>query len=287
VLGTRNAILSGTSRQYFVPDFKGCLSLKSVLSGSAIWEAGGRRYVLRENSYLTLNDGQHYRMEIDSTQPVTTFCLFFERGFVESAFRTEVAPVDRLLAADPSGMPAPIGFFERIEAGETPVVRRLVRFAGRLARAGGGADAFAFDDEFFAVARLLVQEQLATQSLGEKLPAARAATRAELHRRVLRGRDFLLCELTRGVSLKEAAQAACLSPYHFHRTFVRAFGITPHRYLTQHRLARARHLLEHTSRSVTEICLECGFESPGSFSSLFHRHFGLSPQGFRRNLLSK
>jgi AraC-like DNA-binding protein len=115
-----------------------------------------------------------------------------------------------------------------------------------------------------------------------KLPAARAATRSELYRRLLRGRDFLLSSLDARVRLKEAAREACLSPYHFHRAFRQVFGETPHRFLLRQRLARAASLLRHRDMSVTDVCLETGFESLPSFSTLFRRHFGVAPRDFRR-----
>jgi hypothetical protein len=84
-LGTENAILSGYGTQYHVRDFEGCLSLKSVVQGSADWETDGRRFVVHQDCYLILNDRQHYTITIDSPKRVRTFCLFFERGFVESS----------------------------------------------------------------------------------------------------------------------------------------------------------------------------------------------------------
>lgn len=52
-------------------------------------------------------------------------------------------------------------------------------------------------------------------------------------------------------------------------------------YLILHRLQRASRLLRETSRSVTEICFDAGFESLSSFSSLFRRRVGVSPRDFR------
>ena len=66
LLGQCNAVLTGTSHAYHVPDFEGCLSIKAVVSGSAVWEAGGRRFVVRENCFLVLNDRQRYTITIDS-----------------------------------------------------------------------------------------------------------------------------------------------------------------------------------------------------------------------------
>jgi hypothetical protein len=54
--------------------------------------------------------------------------------------------------------------------------------------------------------------------------------------------------------------------------------------LTRLRLARARHLLTTSSRSVTDICLDVGFSSLGSFTTLFTRSMGLSPLRYRRSV---
>jgi AraC-like DNA-binding protein len=63
--------------------------------------------------------------------------------------------------------------------------------------------------------------------------------------------------------------------------FREVFGETPNQYLQRRRLANARELLGSTERTVTEICLEVGFESMTSFSSLFRRVYGCSPREFR------
>src|SRR5262249_17350147 len=120
------------------------------------------------------------------------------------------------------------------------------------------------------------------QSGIQKLGAERTGTRQELYRRVLRGRDYLLSSLATTVRHEDVARAAGLSPYHFHRVFRQTFGETPHDYLTHYRLKKAHQLLASSDRSVIDICLECGFHSPPSFSHLFRRYFGFSPREFRQ-----
>ena len=68
--GVSNALLSGTSRRFYAPDLRGALSIKAVLAGSVIWETDGQRYVVRENSYLIVNQGQAYSFTIDSVVSV-------------------------------------------------------------------------------------------------------------------------------------------------------------------------------------------------------------------------
>jgi AraC-like DNA-binding protein len=77
------------------------------------------------------------------------------------------------------------------------------------------------------------------------------------------------------------ARMAQLSPYHFIRAFRAETGLTPHRYLRERRLARARELLVTTPLPITEICDAVGFQSLGSFSALFRRVTGETPAAYR------
>ena len=77
------------------------------------------------------------------------------------------------------------------------------------------------------------------------------------------------------------ADIACMSRAHFIRSFKDAFGETPHRYLQRRRLERAMYLLRATRRSVTDICLDVGFTSLGTFSRTFSAVVGESPSAYR------
>ena len=84
------------------------------------------------------------------------------------------------------------------------------------------------------------------------------------------------------LELPDIAEQIGFSHYHFLRLFQRNFEITPHQYLTQRRLERARDLLISSDLSVTEVCFAVGFQSLGSFSSLFQRSTGHAPSHYRR-----
>ncbi|MBI3682305.1 MAG: helix-turn-helix transcriptional regulator [Acidobacteria bacterium] len=106
----------------------------------------------------------------------------------------------------------------------------------------------------------------------------------ETFRRLCRSRDYVAADLGRPLRLEDAAGAACLSPFHYHRLFSRTFGETPHDFLTRVRLERARQLLAASDEPVTQVCLAVGYESLGSFSTRFRSAVGLSPQEYRRSL---
>jgi AraC-like DNA-binding protein len=77
------------------------------------------------------------------------------------------------------------------------------------------------------------------------------------------------------------ARIAHVSEAHFIRTFRATFGETPHRYLQRRRVERSMFLLRETSRSVTDICIEVGFTSLGTFSRTFRDIVGESPSAYR------
>lgn len=103
----------------------------------------------------------------------------------------------------------------------------------------------------------------------------------DTYRRLVRARQFMDQHYHNPIDLKVISGKACLSKYHFLREFRKTFGKTPHQYLTYIRISWAKHWLEISDFTVTEICFKVGFESLGSFSSLFRKSTNYCPTEFR------
>ncbi|MGI8845198.1 MAG: helix-turn-helix domain-containing protein, partial [Thermoleophilaceae bacterium] len=101
------------------------------------------------------------------------------------------------------------------------------------------------------------------------------------NRRLLRARDAMDRSYAEPLDVTGLARIAHVSQSHFIRTFRATFGETPHRYLQRRRIERAMFLLRHTDRSVTEVSLDVGFRSLGTFSRTFRKIVGDSPTGYR------
>lgn len=97
-----------------------------------------------------------------------------------------------------------------------------------------------------------------------------------------RARDLIDLRYAEHLDLAALAREAGYSKFHFARAFAAAYGETPRAYLTQRRLERAKNLLRVANLSVTEICFLVGFDSLGSFSTLFRRVVGQTPSAYRR-----
>jgi len=285
----RAVFTSGRGFTYYAETPGLPLSLKCMFNGRTLYRFDRRQVVVDDAGYLILNEGQPYSIQIASPTKVETFVLWFPSGWAEEVARTLEQTADKLLAEAPNESNRPVSFFERY----TPHDDEVSPTANRL-RAAFNSPVLMQDGWVEERLRELLAAMLKTQHTVRdevgNLPAIRAATREELWRRVNRARDYLHANLNCSLRLSTVAQIACLSPFHLLRVFQSAFGQTPHQYLNRCRIERAKFLLAETKLPVTTICLESGFTSLGSFSSLFTKICGMSPRTWRQryaNGLSK
>jgi AraC-like DNA-binding protein len=96
-----------------------------------------------------------------------------------------------------------------------------------------------------------------------------------------RARDLIDREYARPLDVAALARAALMSTAHFSRQFRAAYGETPYSYLMTRRIERAKALLRHGDMSVTEVCMEVGCASLGSFSASFTKLVGETPTVYR------
>jgi AraC-like DNA-binding protein len=102
----------------------------------------------------------------------------------------------------------------------------------------------------------------------------------DIYQRIVTAKIFIDENYDESIGLEEISQQAFLSRFHFHRLFTKIYRSTPHRYLTQRRIEKAKELLAD-NKTINDVCHEVGFESLGSFSALFKKEIGFAPTHYR------
>jgi AraC family transcriptional regulator len=94
--------------------------------------------------------------------------------------------------------------------------------------------------------------------------------------------DYIDATLAEDIKLSDLAELLGMSPFHFGRMFKQSTGISPHQYVIQQRVERAKRLLKQTDQAIIDIALDCGFNSHSHLSKKFRQVTGVTPREFRR-----
>ena len=117
-----------------------------------------------------------------------------------------------------------------------------------------------------------------------KLAAKTDKTKNDIASRLKTAMQFIRKNYAESISLDQLSRIALLSPFHFQRSFKSVYELTPLELVTHLRLKKACSLLKNTKKPVTEITVQCGFESTSSFIRLFKNRFNQTPLSYRNSL---
>jgi AraC-like DNA-binding protein len=129
--------------------------------------------------------------------------------------------------------------------------------------------------------KLLRENRLAAK-LSKNIRAIKVSTRLEIFKRIDGVREWMESNSSLTISLEDMAGIAHMNSQHFLRMFKQVHQVTPHQYLIELRLQKAKQLLHDTTDTVASICHAIGFESVYSFTHLFRKKFGLPPAAYRK-----
>ncbi|MDR7305525.1 AraC family transcriptional regulator [Rhodoferax saidenbachensis] len=127
------------------------------------------------------------------------------------------------------------------------------------------------------LAAMLLGQGLSRLTLPWRGPSCYEADR-KAHARVL---DYIDSMLEGPLSLEELAGVAGMPLLRFLRSFSNAVGSTPHAYITERRLQRARRLLRASDAPLADIAFACGFAHQSHLGAVIKERLGLSPRQYR------
>ena len=277
--GFPSVIINTTVKECYRPDIMGPISLFLNNKGMSHCSTDGHTVSINEDYFFISNRFQSYTLEVDSNKPVETFNIHLGEHFSEGVLGALLTPADKILNDGQQQSVHTVAFYNRL-------YRRDETF-NQLARSLQQTQ----QEEFFD--KLLFEEQLAKLLIHllyqhrhilkqvEKLPSVKQSTRIELFRRLSYAIDFIHSASGHDIQLQQLASASSLSKYHFLRLFKQAYGISPHQYIQELRMEKAKQLLKHSSVAIQDLSDLLGFENSQSFSRLFRQRTGVYPTQFR------
>lgn len=258
----------------------GPLSIKTFRNGRAYYKTKLGHYAVESDSYLLLNEGEHYAIAIESETEVESFCVFFRAGFADEFHREIHLGVEKILDDPFSDSKHQLHFYTKSYRHShliTPIIENFKKSLPVL-----GSESLWVDEQYQILMQALVNVHLKISQEINALPGIRPATREELFRRLTLAYEYLHAYYNQNVSLEEVSRVACISKNHLIRNFRHFFQRTPHQFIIEKRILEAQRLLSQTEGSVTEISLSVGFENVSSFNKVFKQRTGFSPQVFRK-----
>ncbi|MEZ4962184.1 MAG: AraC family transcriptional regulator [Saprospiraceae bacterium] len=251
-------------------------SARLCLRGTMPFLVEGKEIMLRAGELLLSNND--LEMECLPASPdVQAVAVFFSTellGDVASWPFSEHGLLD-----EPNPETAPLRFFEMLYRQANPFSGQLQGIASEMATTLKPAGSLG-KEVFFDLAVCLYSLHRESARKINQVKARTPATRQELFRRVLAARDFMHDQCDAPLTLEEVAQSACLSPYHFHRTFQEVFGTPPMRWLKKRKMEKAREWLLEGRFNISEVAYRSGFADVAGFSKAFKRTWGKCPSAY-------
>lgn len=259
--GERISILNARGNRFEGGGDEPDLSLKWVPEGAASYRSGRTRHCVAGSAQLLLNRGQPYRLSMHETSE--SFVLFFPPLLSRAAWQAQSGRMEEF-----PEVPA-------LAAHSHAALQELL--VCLRAEAKRAAPSFQTLEEL-AFGALAEVAALAATRRGQaaRVPAMRAATRAELLRRLAKAESYLI-ENSNHATLDGASSAAALSRFHLIRLFRAVHGKTPLAYAAGRRLEAARDALIMTRDAIEEIARRAGYDSRTAFDRAFSRRFGATP----------
>jgi len=273
--GWPTVILNAQTKYVVRDDILGPLSIFTNISGASNVVVGRKRVVVKDDFFFLSNHGQRYTLEINSENQTQTFNIHFGEHFADQVLQSLKSP-SHLLDNTFQKSTQRVEFHNRLQQHDVRTKHIL-----ETIRQYGESNPILLEELLVDLLTIMMRCDSQVKKMADQLPAIKHSTRQEILHRMLNVTDYIYAFYDQSLSLEELAAVSCLSKFHFLRLFKIAFGKTPHQFISDVRICRARELLIHSPLDVQEVARRVGFQNSSSFSRSFLQHTGMYPTLFK------
>ncbi len=249
------------------------ISIKYVCSGEENYWIDDKEYKVGPQQFLVVNHQRDIGVNIRSNEKVDGICLYIDPSWLEAYQTLQKKTSEQLLDApyfnNSASLPCRELVFQSFQTPLHQIIQKITR-----------PDQFYLEsqeDFYYELTASIAFHENEVQNQIKKIGADKKSTREELYRRLLISVQFIHDHLDKKILIKDVARAACLSEFHFMRSFKQAFGYSPNQYIRHQRISKANNLLKTGKYSVSEVSSLCGFSDHHYFSRCFKKIKGVPP----------
>ncbi|GGA85826.1 AraC family transcriptional regulator [Puia dinghuensis] len=266
-------------RSYDCPEHPANIGLLATTKGNCNYYVNGGKNQVDPGKVFFISRGS--RLAIRTTEKgVAPVLLFFHSKLPDLVLHSLIYGGEVLLEKPFDSLPFDFSYLERIHVDE-----QLHQVVASLLVLGDSCGSFASLQADMIIREMfenLLRKNQEAYKHSQNVQAVKASTRLEIFKRISTARDWMDAHYNAAITLEDIGVVAAMNSQHFLRMFKQVYNITPHQYLIDLKLKKAKQLLESTELTINEICQTIGFESVFSFSILFKGRFGQPPSQFRR-----
>jgi AraC-like DNA-binding protein len=236
-------------------------SIKYVHGGTERYRIDQHLFSVNEGNYLIVNAQDEFTIDFDNDEFAHGICIYPPEELIKQAFEAKNASLKQLLDSDgnPNERPNFIHKVNSTKKTKTGIFldQNLPGLTQKLAL-GESVDLNSF---FLDLVDYMVIDQINVNQHLKGHSATKKHTKEELFRRISLAKDYLADNFREKINIDDLANMACLSKYHFLRSFKEFYGQTPYQFLLNHKLHEAKQL-QTKGYSINEISLITGFSDP-------------------------
>ena len=280
---TSNSIINAKASNIAYPEHWGCFSIKCAFDGEEFYQAQNRKYAVNDNNFLVFNEGQHYSSYIFSKNQVESFTLNFTSDFVREVSNSCLYSDEQLLDNPLGGSSTNPEFVEKLyrhNSTVSPILFKIKELAKNFNPNKG-----VITELYYQLMEKLLLLHKEINKETDNIKASKSSTRKELYKRLHYAKDYMDSCYASQITLNELSHISLMNAAYFLRQFNKYFHITPYQYLMHTRMKAAAGMMHNTRLTVTDICTAVGYEDVSSFTKLFKKHYGFSPEKYRNQVL--
>ncbi|NOQ72510.1 MAG: helix-turn-helix domain-containing protein [Crocinitomix sp.] len=243
-----------------------------MASGLERYKVNNRQYKLESNNYLIVNKSDELEVEVKTNKITNGICIYPPENLINEVFDYRLKSENKLLDSEGFNQNE-IKFTQKTNALKTTstglFLEKHLPYILKNDRFDNSID---FDNLYIKLAEHLVQDQLVIDRQLLNLNSSKKETKEELYRRVSLAKDYIHDNYNQKIMIEDLAAIACLSKYHFLRSFRDFYKCTPYQFILKLKLEAAKKLIIK-GFSFPQVSEMIGFSDPKNLRKAINKQY--------------